>query len=109
MKKYILAALLLSVIGCSEVENSNNLSVQEICTKREAIKERREDYKNVFLQCMNSPKRLQTGTDDEADVVTECRITASSLYDVDYKEDEFMKKTDTYHFDCLKFNQRERK
>lgn len=106
MKKYILVASLLSIIGCSEVENLNDeLSIQEICTKREAIKERREDYKNVFLQCMNSPKRLQTVTDDEADIVTECRITASALYDVDYKEDEFMKKTDTHHLDCLKLKQ----
>lgn len=106
MKKSILAASLLSIIGCSEVENSNNkLSIQEICIKREAIKERREDYKNVFLQCMNSPKRIQTVTDDEADVVTECRITASALYNVDYKEDEFMKKTDIHHRDCLKLKQ----
>lgn len=105
MKKYILIALFLSVIGCSEVENLNKLSIQEICIKREAIRERREDYKNVFMQCMNSPKRLQTATDDEADVVTECRITASALYDVDYKEDEFMKKTDIYYQDCLKLKQ----
>lgn len=106
MKKTILAASLLSIIGCSEVENLNDkLSIQEICIKREAIKERREDYKNVFLQCMNSPKRLQTATDDEADVVTECRITASALYNVDYKEDEFMKKTDIYYRDCLKLRQ----
>lgn len=106
MKKSILVASLLSIIGCTEVENLNDkLSIQEICIKREAIKERREDYKNVFLQCMNSPKRLQTATDDEADVVTECRITASALYDVDYKEDEFMKKTDIYYRDCLKLKQ----
>lgn len=105
MKKSILVASLLSIIGCSEVEDSNKLSGQEICIKREAIKERREDYKNVFLQCINSPKRLQTATDDEADVVTECRITASALYDVDYKEDEFMKKTDIYYQDCLKLKQ----
>lgn len=105
MKKYILVASLLSIIGCSEVENLNKLSSHEICTKREAIKERREDYKNVFLQCMNSPKRLQTVTDDESDLIIECRITASRLYDVDYHEDEFMKKTDIYYRDCLKLKQ----
>lgn len=105
MKKSILVASLLSIIGCSKVENLNKLSSQEICIKREAIKERREDYKNVFMQCMNSPKRLQTVTDDESDLIIECRITASRLYDVDYHEDEFMKKTDIYYRDCLKLKQ----
>lgn len=107
MKKYIFGLFFLNILlGCHDVgEYKGNLSTAAICTKRAAIEKRRENYQSAFLACMNTPKRIQTVTDDESDMVVECRITAAALYDTSIRERDFMSNTDVYIQDCSKIKQ----
>lgn len=107
MKKYIFSLLFLNILlGCHDVgKDKVDMPTVDICTKRGAIEKRRENYQATFLACLNTPKRIQTATDDESDIIAECRITAAALYDTTYDERKFMINTDVYIQDCSKIKQ----
>lgn len=102
MKYISILSCFVFLCGCNqvEIEQNKNLSAPDVCNKRQAINDRKEKFEMVFMACMSSPKRIQTHNDDESDVVEECRITASWLYGVDYREDEFMRNTDSFIPEC---------
>ncbi len=105
MKKLLLCVVILtSLTACEKVKvrKDSSISAVEICNKRKAISARQSDFENLFIQCLNRPKRIQTGTDDESDVISECRLAARDIRGVIYEEEEFMRDTEAYIPDCLK-------
>lgn len=87
----------------SEGTKAENL--HEICVKRKATKQALKQSESIFLQCMQSgSRRIATGTDDESDIVAECRDSAFSLSGVfSVASQEFMTKTDRYADKCGEF------
>lgn len=76
-----------------------------ICVRRKAIKQALKQSESIFLQCMQSgSRRIATGTDDESDIVAECRDSAFSLSGVfSVTSQEFITKTDRYADKCGEF------
>lgn len=76
-----------------------------ICVRRKAVKQALKQSESIFLQCMQSgSRRIATGTDDESDIVAECRDSAFSLSGVfSNTSQEFMTKTDRYADKCGEF------
>lgn len=76
-----------------------------ICVRRKAVKQALKQSESIFLQCMQSgSRRIATGTDDESDIVAECRDSAFSLSGVfSVSSQEFMTKTDRYADKCGEF------
>ena len=87
----------------SEGTKAENL--HEICVKRKATKQALKQSESIFLQCVQSgSRRIATGTDDESDIVAECRDSAFSLSGVfSVTSQEFMTKTDRYADKCGEF------
>lgn len=76
-----------------------------ICVRRKAVKQALKQSESIFLQCVQSgSRRIATGTDDESDIVAECRDSAFSLSGVfSVTSQEFMTKTDRYADKCGEF------
>lgn len=87
----------------SEEKRAENL--HEICVRRKAVKQALKQSESIFLQCVQSgSRRIATGTDDESDIVAECRDSAFSLSGVfSVTSQEFMTKTDRYADKCGEF------
>lgn len=86
--------------GKSEAEE-----LHEICVKRKAIKQALKQSESIFLQCMQSgSRRIATGTDDESDIVAECRDSAFSLAGIySLSAYNFMTQTNQYADKCGEF------
>lgn len=53
------------------------------CNENRETKRNREGYERVLIKCLSGvPSRSVTGTDDQSDIVEECRISASAAYRV---------------------------
>lgn len=81
-QKFLIAAMscvaLLS--GCTDQPVATGDELAKICVERKVIKQALEKSETTFLQCLqNSSKRTTTGTDDEADIVEQCRTSAFRL------------------------------
>lgn len=51
------------------------------CNENREINRNREGYERVFIKCLfGVHPRYATGTDDQSDIVEECRIAASTAY-----------------------------
>lgn len=99
MKAYVLVvAVLMAVSGCGGT--SDKLSLPEICAKRSEDEARREKFESMFLSCVNAPRRIATATDDESDIVAECRVATSHAYGSSVNTDIFMNDTAKYATDC---------
>lgn len=108
MNKFLLLIeILVSLTACEEVRTGKDskIPVAELCNKRKAITARQDKAVGLFMRCMSSPKRIQTGTDDESDVISECRMVSGDVYGVLWKEKEFMRDTEAYIPDCLKLGE----
>lgn len=79
--------------------------LQETCVKRKAFKQALKQSESIFLQCMQSgSRRVATGTDDESDIVAECRSSAFSLSGVfSISAGEYLTKTNDYAEKCGEF------
>lgn len=79
--------------------------LHEVCVKRKAIKQTLKQTESVFLQCMQSgSRRVATGTDDESDIVAECRDSAFSMTGVfSVSATEYLTKTNNYAEKCGEF------
>lgn len=102
MKYISILSCFVLLCGCNQVEikQNKNLSVPNVCNKRQAINDRKEKFERVFISCINSLNRIQTHNNDESDIVEECRIAASVLHSVTYEENEFMRNTDSFIPEC---------
>lgn len=103
MKTYVLALCMVGVAaGCvdSNPKKDTNLDLPAICSNRSEIESRHEKFEAMFLACVNSPRRVATATDDESDIVVECRIAAHHAYGTSDTEDGFMRNTAIYATDC---------
>ena len=106
MKKFLLLIAVSAFLSACKEEvktwKDSKIQVVELCNKRKAITARQDKAIDLFMRCTQSPKRVQTGTDDESDVISECRIVAGDVYGVLWEEEEFMRDTEAYIPDCLK-------
>lgn len=118
--KYIIASAIASLAFCllvaaaslyfldSRTADSGKVAVeklQETCVKRKAIKQALKQSESVFLQCMQSgSRRVATGTDDESDIVAECRDSAFSMTGVfSVSSAEYLTRTNNYADKCGEF------
>lgn len=112
MKTYVLAAaILLAVSGCEDYSPKREAGIDlgAVCAKRDEINTRLEHFQELFLSCVNAPRRHITVTDDESDIVANCRIAASHAYGVFDNDDRFMSRTAIYDNDCAALKQIEHK
>lgn len=66
--------------GCTGQPVPTEEEIAKICVERKVLKQALEKSETTFLQCLqNSSKRTVTGTDDEADIVEQCRTSAFRL------------------------------
>lgn len=103
MKLYVLVtSAVLMIGGCvdSSPKKDDKLDLPAICAKRSEIESRRVKFESMFLSCVNAPRRVATTTDDESDIVAECRTAASYPYGVSVNETIFMNDTAHYATDC---------
>lgn len=103
MKMYVLvASVVLMTGGCvdSNPKKDPNLDVPAVCSKRSEIEMKHEKFASMFLSCVNSPRRVATATDDESDIIEECRIASSRAYGTSLDEDIFLQDTAHYATDC---------
>lgn len=87
----------------SEETKAENL--HEICVKRKATKQALKQSESIFLQCVQSgSRRIATGTDDESDIVAECRDSAFSLAGIfSVSATEYLINTNSYAEKCGEF------
>lgn len=81
-QKLLIAAMTCIAVlsGCTDQPITSEEEIAKICVERKVIKQALEKSETTFLQCLqNSSKRTTTGTDDEADIVEQCRTSAFRL------------------------------
>lgn len=81
-QKFLIVAMTCIAIlsGCTDQPVATGDALAKICVERKVIKQALEKSETTFLQCLqNSSKRTTTGTDDEADIVEQCRTSAFRL------------------------------
>lgn len=81
-QKLLITAMTCIVVlsGCTDRPVTSEEEIAKICVERKVIKQALEKSETTFLQCLqNSSKRTTTGTDDEADIVEQCRTSAFRL------------------------------
>lgn len=103
MKTYVLLIpALLIFAGCTDpiVEKDPNVDMPALCAKRAVINETRDKAQELFLACVNAPRRVATATDDEAGIVEECRIATAGVHGVSDYDKVFMSRTAIYAADC---------
>lgn len=103
MKTYVLLIpAMLIFAGCKDpiVEKDPNVDMPALCTKRAVINETRDKAQELFMACVNAPRRVATATDDEAGIVEECRIATAGVHGVSDYDKEFMSRTAIYAADC---------
>lgn len=83
MKQKLLITVMTCIAvltGCTEPSVPSEEELAKICVERKVLKQALEKSETTFLQCLqNSSKRTATGTDDEADIVEQCRTSAFRL------------------------------
>lgn len=83
MKQKLLITVMTCIAvltGCTEPSVPSEEELAKICVERKVLKQALEKSEATFLQCLqNSSKRTTTGTDDEADIVEQCRTSAFRL------------------------------
>ena len=83
MKQKLLIVVMTCIdvlAGCTEQPVPSEKELAKICVERKVLKQALEKSETTFLQCLqNSSKRTATGTDDEADIVEQCRTSAFRL------------------------------
>lgn len=81
-QKFLIAAITCIAVlsGCTDQPVTSGDALAKICVERKVLKQALEKSETTFLQCLqNSSKRTVTGTDDEADIVEQCRTSAFRL------------------------------
>ena len=80
-KLLIVAMTCIAVLtSCTDQPVATGDALAKICVERKVLKQALEKSETTFLQCLqNSSKRTATGTDDEADIVEQCRTSAFRL------------------------------
>lgn len=79
----VLAAV--CIVGIATYLYNDSISYESVyarCAEEKRIVENRKKFEAMFLQCLNTPRRVATGTDDESDIVSECIRAAASAYPI---------------------------